>query len=40
MAALGAELFQGENVAFGVEWPAALSRFSGGSYFQNGLCWR
>jgi hypothetical protein len=37
IGALGAELFQGENVAFGVEYAGALSRFSGGSYFKNGL---
>jgi hypothetical protein len=37
VAAAGAELFQGENVAFGVEWAGALSRFSGGSYVKNGL---
>jgi hypothetical protein len=37
VAALGAELFQGENVAFGVEYAGALSRFSGGSHFKNGL---
>jgi hypothetical protein len=37
LAAAGAELFQGENVAFGVEYAGTLSRFSGGSYFKNGL---
>ena len=37
LAAAGAELFQGENVAFGVEYAGALSRFSGGSYLKNGL---
>jgi hypothetical protein len=37
LAALGAELYQGENVAFGVEWAGSLSRFSGGGYFKNGL---
>ena len=37
LAAAGVELVQGENVGFGLEWASALSRFTGGSYFKNGL---
>jgi hypothetical protein len=37
LAAAGVELFQGENVALGVEWASTLSRLPGGSYLDSGL---
>jgi hypothetical protein len=37
LAAAGVELFQGDNVALGVEWASALSRLPSGSYLDSGI---
>jgi hypothetical protein len=37
LAAVGYEFLQGDNVALAAEGSTSLSRFSGGSYFHNGV---